>query len=119
MSVILIGLRQAIAKMGAKAVAGRAAASGTTVAGAAVVVAALKTQAPVKTGALRDSIGVVDSDNDVNSSTVVVGARVPYDRFYQTGTSRQPARPYSEDVAEQVDTAVGQIASRLFRAAVG
>lgn len=118
MSVIIFGLREAIAKFAAKAIAGRAAATGTTAGGAAIVIAALKAEAPVLTGETRDSIGVIEADEDVDSSMVTIGARTKQDRFYQAGTSRQPPRPYTEDVAEAVDTAVGALAESLFKAAL-
>ena len=117
--ITILGLREAILRFGGMALKGRAAASVTTEAGAQATIVALKTRAPVRTGALASSIGVVDRDNDIASSTVTVGAQVPYDRYYQQGTSRQPPRPYTEDVANAVDDAVRGIAEAAFRAAIG
>ena len=117
--IVVLGIPEAIARFTVMAIAGRAAASASTHASAPVVVSALRAEAPVRTGALRDSIGVVDQEEDATSSTVTVGARVPYDRFYQQGTSRQPPRPYTDEVAEVVDTAIGQIASAIFHKAIG
>ena len=81
--------------------------------------ATARARAPSRTGALRASIGVVDSEEGAFSSSVTIGAQVKYDLFYQAGTSRQPARPYTPQVAEVVDTAVAGIARTAFRTAVG
>jgi HK97 gp10 family phage protein len=114
----VFGIKEALARFAAMGGEARAASSITTTSSAAVVAAALKTRAPKKTGALAASIGVVDSEESPTSSTRVVGAQVPYDRFYQQGTSRQPARPYTEEVEQAAEATVRQIAETTFRAAI-
>jgi HK97 gp10 family phage protein len=82
--------------------------------GAEIVKEELRARAPVLSGRLRDSIDVVEQEDSIEESSASVGATVEYDRYYQFGTSKMPARPYSEDAADAAGDGVLRLAVSLF-----
>jgi HK97 gp10 family phage protein len=73
-------------------------------AGARVVVRAAKVKAPVETGELQKSLRVRRRTADERKRGEVVayaGTSLFYARFYELGTSRQPARPFLRPAADE------------------
>lgn len=86
-------IERALRELGGK-IAGRLGENAVR-AGARVLLADAKRRAPVKTGALKKSLRVFRHvDRKTGERTVYVGTRLHYGRMAETGTARQPARPY-------------------------
>lgn len=118
MPISVLGADRVKANMLRRAAAAQAAASVVADQGADAVEGELRYLAPVLSGTLRDSIGRQEEEAAPGYKAIGVGAGVEYDRYYQLGTSRQPARPYASEAAASAEEGIFGGAARIISGAM-